>query len=134
MRIWWTRVQILRKKINRKRVFDWIELAMVAAINEQYVEKLRTNNLIQTENFAVSDLNENKTWKVYIFDEWGNLSYLEIEDRALNPLWGRNAWLIDPATIPVQRIRCNDQERKEFMQNPLLAGRLLREMRRRLAF
>lgn len=125
---------ILRKKINRKRVFDWIELAMVAAINEQYVEKLRTNNLIQTENFAVSDLNENKTWKVYIFDEWGNLSYLEIEDRALNPLWGRNAWLIDPATIPVQRIRCNDQERKEFMQNPLLAGRLLREMRRRLAF
>jgi hypothetical protein len=34
---------------------------MVAAINEQYVEKLRTNNLIQTENFAVSDLNENKT-------------------------------------------------------------------------
>ena len=125
---------ILRKKINRKRVFDWIELAMVAAINEQYVEKLRTNNLIQTENFAVSDLNENKTWRVYIFDEWGNLSYLEIEDRALNPLWDRNAWLIDPATIPVQRIRCNDQERKEFMQNPLLAGRLLREMRRRLAF
>lgn len=125
---------ILRKKINRKRVFDWIELAMVAAINEQYVEKLRTNNLVQTENFAVSDLNNDKTWKVYIFDEGGNLSYLEIEDRALNPLWTRNAWRIDPEQIPIERIRCNDQERKEFMQNPLLAWRLMREMRRRLAF
>lgn len=124
---------LLRKKINRKRVFDWIELAMVAEINEQYIEKLRTNNLVQTENFAVSDLNNDKTWKVYIFDEGGNLSYLEIEDRALNPLWTRNAWHIDPEQIPIERIRCNDQERKEFMQNPLLAGRLLREMRRRLA-
>ena len=124
---------ILRKKINRKRVFDWIELAMVAAINEQYVERLRTNNLVQTENFAVSDLNNDKTWKIYIFDEWWNLSYLEIEDRALNPLWTRNSWRIDPGQIPIERIRCNDQERKEFMQNPLLAGRLLREMRRRLA-
>lgn len=124
---------ILRKKINRKRVFDWIELAMVAAINEQYVENLRTNNLVQTENFAVSDLNNDKTWKVYIFDEGGNLSYLEIEDRALNPLGTKNAWRIDPEQIPVERIRCNNQERKEFMQNPLLAGRLLRVMRRRLA-
>jgi len=124
---------ILRKKINRKRVFDWIELAMMASINEQYIEMLRTNNLIQTENFAVSDLNNDKTGKIYIFDESGNLSYLEIEDRALNPLWWENAGRIDPDDIPMQRIRCNDQERREFMQNPLLAWRLLREMRRRLA-
>ena len=124
---------ILRKKINRKRVFDGIELAMVAAINEQYIERLRTNNLVQTENFAVSDFNVDKTWKVYIFDEDGNLSYLEIEDRALNPLWARNAGRIDPNAIPAERIRCNEQERREFMQNPLLAWRLQREMRRRLA-
>jgi len=124
---------ILRKKINRKRIFDWIELAMVAAINEEYVNRLRTNNLVQTENFAVSDLNNDKTWKIYIFDEDGNLSYLEIEDRALNPLWGRNAGRFDSDTIPTERIRCNAQERIEFFQNPLLAWRLLREMRRRLA-
>ena len=126
---------ILRKKINRKRVFDWIELAMVAAINEQYVERLRTNNLVQTENFAVADLNENKTWKVYIFDEAWNLSYLEIEDRWFSPLWARNSGHINYDDLPTDRviIRCNDQERKEFMQNPLLAWRLLREMRRRLA-
>ena len=124
---------ILRKKINRKRVFDGIELAMVAAINEKYVERLRTNNLIQTENFAISDLNNDKTWRIYIFDEWWNLSYLEIEDRWLNPLRNRNAGRIDPNDIPVERIRCNNQERKEFFQNPLLAWRLLREMRRRLA-
>jgi hypothetical protein len=34
---------------------------MVAAINEEYVERLRTNNLVQTENFAVADLNNDKT-------------------------------------------------------------------------
>ena len=124
---------ILRKKINRKRVFDWIELTMVAAINEQYIKKLRTNNLVQTENFAVADLNDDKTWKVYIFDEDWYLSYLEIEDRALNPLWTRNVGCLDPDLIPAERIRCNDQERKEFMQNPLLAGRLLREMRKMLS-
>ena len=125
---------ILRKKINRKRVFDWIELAMVATINEEYVEKLRTNNLIQTESFAVSDFNDNKTWRVYIFDEWWNLSYLDIEDRRLNPLRGRkNAWRIDPWALPTERIRCNDRERREFFQNPFLAWRLIREMRRRLA-
>lgn len=124
---------ILRKKINRKRVFDGIELAMVAAINEQYIQRLRTNNLVQTENFAVSDLNEDKTWRIYIFDEDWNLSYLDIEDRALNPLGRANAWRINPENITAERIRCNDQERSEFMQNPLLAWRLLREMRRRLA-
>ena len=128
--LWW----ILRRKINRKRVFDGVELAMVAAINEQYVSRLRTNNLIQTENFAVSDLNENKTWRVYIFDETWNLSYLEIEERWLSPLRnGANAGRIDPNEIPIERIRCNDQERREFFQNPLLAWRLLRVMRRRLA-
>lgn len=124
---------ILRKKINRKRVFDGIELAMIWAINEEYVQKLRTNNLIQTENFAVADTNNNKTWRIYIFDEWWNLSYLEIEDRALSPLHGRNAGMIRAEDIPVERIRCNDKERQEFFQNPFLAWRLLREMRRRLA-
>lgn len=124
---------ILRKKINRKRVFDGIELAMIAAINEQYIEKLRTNNLVQTENFAVADLNDDKTWRIYIFDEDWNLSYLAIEDRWLNPLGRANAARINPENITAERVRCNDQERKEFMQNPLLAWRLLREMRRRLA-
>ena len=124
---------ILRKKINRKRVFDWVELVMISSINEEYVQRLRTNNLVQTENFAVSDFNNGKTWRVYIFDEWWNLSYLEIEDRWLNPLNGRNAWRIDPERIPTERIRCNDRERREFFQNPFLAWRLIREMRRRLA-
>ena len=106
---------------------------MLAAINEEYINKLRTNNLVQSENFAVADTDENKTWRIYIFDDWWNLSYLDIEDRNLNPLGGENVWRIDADAIPAERIRCNDQERKEFFQNPLLAWRLLREMRRRLA-
>ena len=124
---------ILRKKINRKRVFDGIELSMVSAINEEYIQRLRTNHFIQTENFAVLDTNANKTWRIYIFDEWWDLSYLDIEDRWLNPLGGRNAWRIDPNAIPAERIRCNAKERKEFFQNPFLSWRLIRTMRRRLA-
>ena len=124
---------ILRKRINRKRVFDGIELAMVAAINENYIQRLRENHRVQTENFVISDLNAGKTWKTYIFDDGWNLSYLEIEDNNLNPLGAGWSWRIDPDQVPTQRVRCNEQERREFMQNPLLAWRLQREMRRRLA-
>ncbi len=106
---------------------------MVSAINEEYIQRLRTNHFIQTENFAVLDTNANKTWRIYIFDEWWDLSYLDIEDRWLNPLGGRNAWRIDPNAIPAERIRCNAKERKEFFQNPFLSWRLIRTMRRRLA-
>ena len=58
---------LLRKKINRKRVFDWLELAIVERANEAYIERLRTNNLVSTESFAVADLNQDKTWRIYIY-------------------------------------------------------------------
>ena len=125
---------LLRKKINRKRVFDWLELAIVERANEAYIERLRTNNLVSTESFAVADLNQDKTWRIYIYDDAWNLSYLEIEDRNLNPIanWG-NAGRIPSNNIPVERVRCNEMERREFFQNPFLAWRLRRVMRRRLA-
>ena len=71
---------------------------------------------------------------IYIYDDAWNLSYLEIEDRNLNPIanWG-NAWRIPSNNLPVERIRCNEMERREFFQNPFLAWRLRRVMRRRLA-
>ena len=124
---------ILRKKINRKRVFDGIELAMVAAINEAFIKKLRENHRVQTENFIVADVNDDKTWRTYIFDSSWHLSYLEIEDVNLNPLGAGQSWRVDPDQIPAERVRCNEEERREFMQNPLLAGRLKRAMRWRLA-
>ena len=124
---------ILRKKINKKRVFDWIELAMVASVNEEYISRLRSNNLIQSDNFAVADLNQNKSWRIYILDETWELSYLEIEERWLNPLGRRNEWRIRSEDIPTERVRCNAQERREFFQNPFLSWRLVRSMRRRLA-
>ena len=124
---------ILRKKINRKRVFDWVELAMLAAINEAFITKLRENHWVQTENFIISDINDGKTWKTYIYDNAWNLSYLEIEDIDSNPLWAWRSGRVDPNQIPTARKRCNEEERREFMQNPLLAWRLQREMRRRLS-
>ena len=63
--------------------------------------------------------------------QW-DLSYIEIEDRNLNPLRGRNHGRINFNDLPPQRIRCNETERREFMQNPLLSGRLIRAMRKRL--
>lgn len=124
---------ILRKRINRKRVFDGVELAMVAAVNELFIQKLRENHRVQTENFIVADVNNGKTWRTYVFDDAWNLSYLEMEDINLNPLWPGQSGRVDPDQVPAERIRCNEQERREFMQNPLLAWRLQREMRRRLA-
>lgn len=123
---------LLRKKIDRLRVFDGVELPIFEKINEAMIIQLRTNNLISPENFWVADLNPNKTGRVFFMDSQWDLSYIEIEDRNLNPLWGRNHGRIDFNDLPPQRIRCNETERREFMQNPLLSGRLIRAMRKRL--
>lgn len=124
---------ILRKQKGRDYVFNGVELAMIAAINETFIQKLRKNHWVETENFVISDVNDGKTGRTYIFDSAWNLSYLEIEDVNLNPLGPGQTWRIDPNQIPTARRRCNEEERREFMQNPLLAGRLQRAMRRRLA-
>ena len=125
---------LLRKKMDRLRVFDGVELAIFEKINESMIGQLRTNNLIWPENFCVSDRNQNKTGRVFMMDSNWDLSYIEIEDRNLNPLRnGRTYGRIDFDDLPPQRIRCNEQERREFMQNPLLSGRLIRAMRRRLS-
>lgn len=42
---------IMRKKIDRLRVFDGLELPMFEKINEEYIKQLRTNNFISPENF-----------------------------------------------------------------------------------
>lgn len=123
---------LLRKKIDRLRVFDGVELPIFEKINEAMITQLRTNNLISPENFWVSDLNPDKTGRIFFMDSQGDLSYIEIEDQNLNPLWGRTYGRINFNDLPPQRIRCNETERREFMQNPLLSGRLLRGMRNRL--
>ena len=123
---------LLRKKIDRLRVFDGVELSIFEKINEAMIEQLRTNNLISPENFWVADLNQNKTGRIFFMDSQWDLSYIEIEDRNLNPLRGRNHGRINFNDLPPQRIRCNETERREFMQNPLLSGRLIRAMRKRL--
>lgn len=49
-------------------MFDGLELPIFEKINEAMIEKLRTNNLVGPENFAVSDLNQDKTGRVFILD------------------------------------------------------------------
>jgi len=125
---------ILRKVKSKDRLFDGIELDIVERVNEEIIQKLRKNVFISSENFVVSDLNPNKTWRVYIFDSSGELSYLDIEDRVRNPLnAGKSYGTIREDHLPPHRIRCNAKERKEFMQNPLLGWRLVRSMRLQLA-
>ncbi|MEI6672272.1 MAG: hypothetical protein WCL02_02690 [bacterium] len=41
----------MRKKIDRLRVFDGVELPIFEKINEAMITQLRTNNLISPENF-----------------------------------------------------------------------------------
>jgi len=124
---------ILNNKMKGMRVFDGIELAIIEWVNESMIENLRKNTFIGPESFAVSDINQNKTGRVYFMDSAWDLSYLEIEDRGINPINGRNSARIPTEQLPPQRVRCNEKERKEFMQNPALGGRLVREMRLRLS-
>ena len=42
---------LLRKKMDRLRVFDGVELPIFEKINEEMVKQLRTNNFIGPENF-----------------------------------------------------------------------------------
>lgn len=124
--------KLLKKKMHRLRVFDGIDLAMTEKINENTTQRLRTNSFIGPENFWVADVNENKTWRIFIMDSNGDLSYLEIEDRWLNPIPNWDYGRIPFNNLPPQRIRCNAQERKEFMQNPNLGCKLVGAMRSRL--
>ena len=126
--------KLLRHNINRKRIFDGVELAILQQVNEAMIERLRTNALIWPENFVVSDRNDNKTGRVFFLDSYGDLSYLDIED-ATNFAVPRGGYAhIDATALPPGRVRCNDIERANFMQNPLLSWRLLRAMRTRLSF
>jgi len=125
---------ILRTVKSKDRFFDGAELAIIEKVNEEMIKWLRKNIFVSSNNFVVSDLNTNKTGKVYVFDSSGELSYLDIEDRNNNPLGsGKTHGTIKENHLPPHRVRCNARERKEFMQNPLLGGRLVRSMRLQLA-
>lgn len=54
--------------MDRLRVFDGVELAIFEKINEAMIAQLRTNNFISPENFAVSDLNPDKTGRIFMMD------------------------------------------------------------------
>jgi hypothetical protein len=124
--------KLIRKKIDRLRVFDGLEFAMFEKINEAKITQLRSNNFISPENFWVSDISKDKTGRVFIMDKEGDLSYIEIEDRKLDPLHGKKSGRIPFNDMPPQRIRCNETERREFMQNPELSNRLINAMKGRL--
>jgi hypothetical protein len=124
----------LRHKNNRKRIFDGVELSIIERVNETMIGRLRTNALIWPENFVVSDRRWNKTWRVFFLDSYWDLSYIDIEDAASFTVPNRWYAHINATDLPPARVRCNDRERADFMQNPLLSWRLLRAMRTRLSF
>ena len=124
--------EILKEKVDGKRVFDWVELKIINKINEKYVQHLRSNNLIKNKNYFVSDLGENRTWRIYIFDAMWKLSYLEVWNEWSKLFGNVDAGHIDSSNIPSNIIRCDEEERREFFENPTLAGKLIREMKKSL--
>ncbi len=124
---------ILKKKTkDGKRVFDWVELDIINEINEKYVWQLRSNKLIKDKNYIVSDFGENKTWRYYIFDSKWRLSYFEVWNQWTKRFGNVDAGCINFEYIPENKFTCNKNERREFFQNPLLAGKLIREMKKSL--
>ena len=124
--------EILKEKVDGKRVFDWVELKIINKINEKYVQHLRSNNLIKNKNYFVSDLGENRTWRIYIFDAMWKLSYLEVWNEWSKLFGNVDAGHIDSSNIPSNIIRCDEEEKREFFENPILAGELIREMKKSL--
>lgn len=123
---------ILKEKIDGKRVFDWVELKIINIINKKYIQHLRSNNLIKNKNYFVSDLGENRTWRIYIFDTKWRLSYLEIWNEWSKLFGNVDAGHIDSNNIPGNIITCDEGERREFFENPILAGKLIKEMKKSL--
>lgn len=125
----WT---ILKKKIKKKRVFDWVELDIISKVNEKYVKLLRTNSLIKNKNFVVSDLGENRTWRIYIFDKYWNLKYFEVWNEWSKLFGNIESGHINFSDIPSEARICGSDEEKDFFKNPILSGKLIKEMRKSL--
>ena len=118
--------------LKKNKEFDGMQMDIMAAINSKYVDMLRVNPRIAKTNFGVYN---RKLRRLYVLDSSGKLNYIDGPTR--NPISGRTKWQwywkimeknMPNSMIPVT----DDSEIAQFWQNPLLGGRMVKSMQRRL--
>lgn len=120
--------------MKKHREFDGMQMEIMSAVNSKFVDMLRANARIEKTNFGAYD---NKLRRLYILDASWKLNYINWPIR--NPISGRTKWqwywkIMDKnmpnSMIPVT----SESEVAQFWQNPLLGGRVVKSMMRRLGW
>lgn len=134
--------KILHKRVNKKRIFDWVERDIVEAVYSNLIKKMRENSKIARTNFWVVD---ELTWHVYILDStWDfwriNRDVLNWANIVHRFWWVKmDAGVISEKTLSGTRRRpwyayhrLTANEEKELLKNPLLMQGFVKAMNRRM--
>lgn len=125
--------KMLEYRKNKMRVFDGVERNIVFAFYDELVKKLRENSKINRGNYCVRDP---LTQNIYTIDEDGKLHIISPEDPG-NILQGRSSRIVPKTEIDDVDARwgrrwCNEKETKEAFMNPVIMGRMVKEMNRKM--
>lgn len=125
--------KLLEYRKNKTRIFDGMEREIVWAFYKALKEKLRENSKINRSNFWVRDP---LTQNIYVLDEDGEFGVITPEDPG-NILNGRNNRIIrktelDDVDSRGWRRMCTPEETKEIFMNPMIMGRMIKAMNRRM--
>jgi len=118
--------------LKKHREFDGMQMEIMAVINNKYTDMLRVNARVKKTNFGVYDY---KLKRLYILDSNGKLNYIDGPTR--NPISGISKWqwygkIMEKNMPNSMTPMTNESEIAQFWQNPLLGGRMVKSMQRRL--
>ncbi len=118
--------------LKKNKEFDGMQMEIMWAINGKFIEMLRNNARVKNSNFWVYD---KKLKRLYVLDASWSLNYVNWPTR--NPISGRSKsrWFgkIKDKNMPNTMTPITDEaEIKQFWQNPILGGKMVKSMMRRL--
>lgn len=118
--------------LKKNREFDGMQMEIISTINSKFVEMLRINSRVANTNFWVYD---RSLRRLYILDSNWWLNY--IDNPNTNPISWITRWLwywrISTSNMPNSMTPVtSESEIAQFWQNPLLGGRMVKSMMRRL--
>lgn len=125
--------KLLNYRKNKIRVFDGLERDILSAFYDELIKKLRENTKVNTSNFWVRDP---LTQNIYVMDEDGEFGIITPEDPG-NILNGRSNRIISKDDLDAVDARwwrrmCSPEETKEILMNPLIIGRMIKAINRRI--
>ena len=130
--------KILHKRVDKKRIFDWVERDIVEAVYSNLINKMRENSKVARTHFWVLD---ELTWHVYIIDNTGHFGRINrdaLNWRNIFNFWWTD-WVISEKVLRwswgypwYAYHRLTADEEKELLKNPLLMQWFVKAMNRRM--